>query len=978
MNAKDSERLSRYLDGELTPSEMRKVEALLATSPEAREEYAAMKQIHETTLDVLPQTRFKRPLVSVQKRRPLFRLAAAAAIAVLFGGLVFGAVQVYEAFVAETVSTVNPPPDAPPPAPEEAVAPSVIVEDSSGEPTAESVLLASEDAPPEPASAEASLSIDELSVPPLTGVVTSVTGQPISGASVRALAWLGSHPYGLDDEPVRGVTRTGADGRFAMDWPAGARVLRVDAPNYQDMDIEYSGAVLARDIELHARLRPEMYCTGRVVDPAGTPLAGVRVAAEYADDPAQVAITDTDGFYRVVSRGSRGPLYFSHPGYALAWSTRRTSEPVETVLLPGASFRLRVVQGGQPVPGAVVQVISEIPEALGYAFRRETDETGCVLFDQVPADPLALEDIAVFATAPNGVKARLLEVPELRPGATTESVLTLPESYPGAVSGTVADAEGHPLAGILVAAGAPNDVPLGAWTDASGVYRMGLPFGESAVFVAPDLLAPGLIGAEPRSSRFQVNTPGTTFTQDFTVRTAVKDVTFVRSDGAPVDDLWLRIWPVLPTDYDDSARWKVTAVGGQIRAFCQTLYRGFAYDPAGELAALWNMPEEQTEATVVLDLPAGALAGRIVDPTGQPLTGVEVNTFRSSEGYAPAYAWSDAEGRFRIEPLPMNSAYDLFVSFPGYQLLPGSPVTRLQAAKDPAPLEIVMAPRDAGLFGQVVAADGSPLHRAYLVLTDSERTLNRVYAGVDGTFFFEVAKGVYTLWAIAPALDAATSVTVEAPSQDTVITLPVQALPPVTVVPAPQTAESEKASNNFKQMGLVFKMFANEAPGAIFPPLEAQQGVLTPEWKKIYPEYLTDPSVLFPNDGIARCYFAHALTSEAQGLAFLDAVQQLGIEAVRDQDIQVGAGKGTAGGDVILRLQEGIENRLLPELPQHAGAAAVQPIIPVLWEVPGEREESGGWVLYMDGHVQWQPYPGPFPMTEAFVTRVRAVMGLDR
>lgn len=99
---------------------------------------------------------------------------------------------------------------------------------------------------------------------------------------------------------------------------------------------------------------------------------------------------------------------------------------------------------------------------------------------------------------------------------------------------------------------------------------------------------------------------------------------------------------------------------------------------------------------------------------------------------------------------------------------------------------------------------------------------------------------------------------------------------------------------------------------------------------------------------------------------------------MRDQDIQVGAGKGTAGGDVILRLQEGIENRLLPELPQHVGPLAVQPIIPVMWEVPGEREESGGWVLYMDGHVQWQPYPGPFPMTEAFVTRVRGIMGLDR
>ena len=172
MNPKDSERLSRYLDGELTPNETREVEAWLETSPEAREEYATMKQIHETTLDILPQTRFSRPSVAVRRRRPFLRLAAAAAIVVLFGGVVFGAVQVYEAFVAETATTVNPPPDAPPPAPEEAVAPSVIVDDSSGEPTAESVLLASEDAPSEPAATESPVSLDELSAPPLTGGVT--------------------------------------------------------------------------------------------------------------------------------------------------------------------------------------------------------------------------------------------------------------------------------------------------------------------------------------------------------------------------------------------------------------------------------------------------------------------------------------------------------------------------------------------------------------------------------------------------------------------------------------------------------------------------------------------------------------------------------------------------------------------------------------------------------------------------------------
>ncbi len=275
----------------------------------------------------------------------------------------------------------------------------------------------------------------------------------------------------------------------------------------------------------------------------------------------------------------------------------------------------------------------------------------------------------------------------------------------------------------------------------------------------------------------------------------------------------------------------------------------------------------------------------------------------------------------------------------------------------------------------MLAADGSPLPQAVVSLQDGQRSIGSRRSGNDGTFYLQVAEGVYTMWVVAPDLSATESRTVSAPSQDTVITLPVPAPLPIANVPPPQTSESERAENNFKQMGLVFKMFANEAAGEMFPPLENRQGAFTPEWNKIYPEYLTDTKVLFPDNGVSHCYFAHALTNETQGLAFLNAVQQLGIEAVRDQDIQVGAGNGSAGGDTILRLNEGLGQQLFADQP--SVQALLQSQVPILWEVPGEREESGGWVLYMDGHVQWQPYPGPFPMTEAFVTRLRGMMGLD-
>ena len=577
--------------------------------------------------------------------------------------------------------------------------------------------------------------------------------------------------------------------------------------------MSYNGAVVARKIELHVKLLPEAIYTGQVVDIAGNPIPDVRVAAEYADDPAQAAVTDADGLFTVASALGSPGLSFWHPGYALHWISRASrNEPIQVNLSPGASLRLRVVQGGNPVAGANIYVASEIPKALGYAMARETDETGCVVFNQVPVEVAELGDIAVFATAPNGVKGRLMELPELQVGATAECTITLPEEYAGEVSGTVTDAEGNPLQGIPVIVGTNNEIAQCVRTDENGFYSAGLPMGTSMVLVAPDLLGSGQVKSEPRMGQFEVNAAGTVCTQSFTLTWPSKDLTFVRSDGTPVEEVWLSAWPALPYRHPGNARWRVTTAVGRIQAFCDKLYNGIAYDADNKTLGIFAVAEDQTEITVVLEQPAGAIAGRIVDPNGQPLPAASVNSSRNADGYQYVFAWSDGDGRFRIEPLPLNAAYSLSLSLQGYQLLPGSAVTGIQPAPEPVELAYVMAPADAGVFGQVVAADGSPLPQAAVSLQDGQRSIGGRRSGNDGTFYFQVAEGVYTMWVVAPDLSATESRTVSAPSQDTVITLPVQPQPPIADVPPPLGAESERAQNNFKQMGLVFKMFANEEP----------------------------------------------------------------------------------------------------------------------------------------------------------------------
>jgi len=80
---------------------------------------------------------------------------------------------------------------------------------------------------------------------------------------------------------------------------------------------------------------------------------------------------------------------------------------------------------------------------------------------------------------------------------------------------------------------------------------------------------------------------------------------------------------------------------------------------------------------------------------------------------------------------------------------------------------------------------------------------------------------------------------------------------------AREAARRASCANNLKQMGLVFKMYANESKGAKFPPMDVVQSgfglyeegmprLLAFRWSEVYPEYLTDWKVcVCPSDSDA-------------------------------------------------------------------------------------------------------------------------------
>ncbi len=78
---------------------------------------------------------------------------------------------------------------------------------------------------------------------------------------------------------------------------------------------------------------------------------------------------------------------------------------------------------------------------------------------------------------------------------------------------------------------------------------------------------------------------------------------------------------------------------------------------------------------------------------------------------------------------------------------------------------------------------------------------------------------------------------------------------------ARESARRSSCQNNLKQWGLIYKMYANESKGGKYPPIEKEVGprddesfcdlyiAAAPRVNAIYPEYLTDPSIIIcPSD----------------------------------------------------------------------------------------------------------------------------------
>jgi hypothetical protein len=479
-------------------------------------------------------------------------------------------------------------------------------------------------------------------------VVPGGTDEGVAGAIVLATPWGRRSPDGKGLTTVR--AETDPLGRFALDVQSGAWLLTAEVAGHSAArEGARVRAGATEEVEVRV-LAARSTLTGQVVGPDGRPLGAATVAIERDGrvSAEREATTGPDGLFRfealpegLFSIEARAEGYVTGHAESVAVTEEHGGEArLQLALAARLEGTLRGPDG-RPIAGRVFLY----PAASQGQQRQEleVDEEGRFAAAGLSAGALELfartEDLTLSARLETTLVAGGLSVVDVRlaPGRT--------------VSGRVVDPDGTTRAGLVVVAQAIGGAARrDGQSDADGAYVVSNLYPGRYEVVAYD--GDGEREEPVVVAKGEVDVTTGPASLDLVARPGARVAgQVVREDGTPLEDV--SVVASRQDGADDEEAQASTDEAGRflLRGLTGGSYALFARDRASGLVV--REPLELREGATLDGLrlvvrPPAKLAGRVLDPEGKPVRGLDV-TGRC--GPAWRQATTDEAGRFVLEPL---------------------------------------------------------------------------------------------------------------------------------------------------------------------------------------------------------------------------------------------------------------------------------------------------------------------------------------
>lgn len=570
------------------------------------------------------------------------------------------------------------------------------------------------------------------------GQVTNESGDPVGGASITV--------YGSEETDWAEASAVSvADGSYAVEnLPTGLYEIlaRDESGAYGQAVISEIVIIDDAEVEQDLVLPQGGSIVGQVTDAEGNPVVDA-VVYSYAIDGAGYdwveASTDANGDYELLglTPGSYA-VEVTAPGQPLVpgqrWDVEVQPNQATTVdftLQFGGTLRVRVFDpAGQPVEGAWVEAYGDDED---YAFYEgQTDESGTVELIGLPAGAFVVE-----LSAPDlpYQRATFTDV-VIEVGQVTQLEHTL--SVGGTLSGQVRSEDGEPVVGASVVAFG-TDVDDWGWaiTDETGNYSLlGLRAGRYDVAVGGENSP-----YAPAQREGLLVTNGDTTTANFTLYLGgAVTGRVVDPDGNPVRGFYVELQQFSDNWLDGrsvetSVRGEFSLVGLSAGDYLLVLTSSTA-NFENVVHGVITVTAGQTQDVVVTVQPAGEIAGRVVDTSGDPVPGVSVVAFGDEDTvWDYQDARTNANGEYLLTGLTAGSYEVSLDSYPIADFVAEPVFAVVERGARTSGVDLI-ALRAASLFGSLLPGVDADGYESFVTLVDPDTCeyLDGGYVESDGSF----------------------------------------------------------------------------------------------------------------------------------------------------------------------------------------------------------------------------------------------------